>query len=154
MGRMRAIAGYFKDVVEKQKITISQNVHVRDESGNLMFEEDKATPIMQPMAVEIDADVKNTIWIPQQNIPFTPEEEAEADLEEAEWHAKKAQQKIDELYSAKKSAIDKLTLIQSEKLLMSENDEEAKRAKDWYRMQRAALEAVENIEELDKWDLK
>lgn len=82
MGRMRAIAGYFKDVVEKQKITISQNVHVRDDAGNLMFEEDKVTPIMKPMPVEMEADVKNIVWVDQQNIPFTPEEEAARDAEE------------------------------------------------------------------------
>lgn len=82
MGRHSMKAGYFKEIVEKQKVTISQNVHVRDESGNLMFEEDKATPIMQPMAVEIDADVKNLVWVPQQEIAFTPEEEEARDAEE------------------------------------------------------------------------
>lgn len=83
MGRHRAIAGYFKQVVNKQLVTIQQNIHLQDENGNFLFEDDGAKPLMEMRPVEVYIDVHDREWVDQVNIPFTPEEEEARDAEEA-----------------------------------------------------------------------
>lgn len=82
MGRIKTIAGHFKEVMEEQPIKVMQNVHVLDEKGNLLFEEGGVKPLMKSIEVDAMVMVKNKIWIDQIDVPFTPEEEEARDAEE------------------------------------------------------------------------
>lgn len=89
MARNHTIAGYFKEVVSRQPITIKVTVHQKDESGNLLFEADGTKPLLKVEEKQEFVDVRDRIWVDQVDVPFTPEEEEARDAEEAIWENEK-----------------------------------------------------------------
>jgi len=149
MPRFHTKAGYFGKVIEKQVVDIKQNEHAIDENGNFLFEEDGATPVMRTVDVKATIDVPMMVWVEQVNTPFTPEEEAARDIEEAAFLAEQAQAEIERFEAEKKAEIDKLTLRMSEELLMSDGDDQV--IKFNYREARRGIESAASMEELNKF---
>ena len=146
MARFKTIAGFFDMVTERQTVTVMQTEHVKDDSGQLMFEDDGIKPVMRDILVETFVDVPVRRWIDQVNIPFTPEEEAERDLEEAQYEIEKTRVAAEAFAAEKKTAIDKLTLVMSEQLLMTENEDKAIKAS--YRAAKERISQASTSDEL------
>lgn len=152
MPRFHTKAGYFGKVIEKQVVDIKQNEHARDEDGNFLFLEDGATPVMRTVDVKATIDVPMMVWVDQVNIPFTPEEEAEWDAQEAAAELERQENEKKHFEEEKKKAIDALTLKMSEELLLSDDD--GKTIKDNYRAKKQIIEAVPNLDELNRLEIK
>ena len=150
MARFKTVAGYFKEVVEKQPIKIEVNKMVTNEDGSPAFKEDGVTPILERVLTDAEVDVRNIVWVDEVRIPLTEEEEAQKDAEEAEHERVVAQKKIDDLAAAKKVAIDKITLEQSNQILMEDDEAIIRQIKLQYRADKAAIEAATDIEQLPK----
>lgn len=153
MGRFKTIAGYFKEVIEKQPVKIEVNRHAIKEDGSLSFREDGVTPVLERVQVDAEVDVKNVVWVEEEKIPFTEEEERARDEEEAEHERQMILKKAEDLVLAKKEKLDKLTISQSEKLLTEDDESVIRQIKQKYRLNKIDIESAQTIEQLESLEL-
>lgn len=72
----KIIAGHFANKVIPQVIKIEVHKPKHDEGG-LVFEEDRVTPVMEIVVEEREVNVEQRVWVPQEEIEMTIEEEEE-----------------------------------------------------------------------------
>lgn len=149
--RFKTIPGYFEEIIQQQTVKVMQNVHALDAAGFPLYELNSTKPLMKQVMVDSTVNVPIRIWVDDKQIPFTPEEEAIADIEEAQNEIKAQSINID-LSAKKKAAIDGLNLKMAGMLFMTDDDIRVIKAK--YRIYREKIEKANSQFELDSIEIK
>lgn len=145
----KVIAGYFDYIIEKQKVEVVANVPVMSD-GQIVFQEDKVTPMMTTEVIETEIDVRQRVWVPQREVDLTEEEIKQREIDDQE-HAKMVEFELQKAIFEKKGQLMEVLLkAQTEALIMAAgNPMETQIAKEDFIKIKSMINAASTMEELN-----
>ena len=145
----KVIAGYFDYRIEKQKVPIQARAPLMNE-GQIVFEADMVTPVMTMIEIEEEIEVRQRVWIPQQEVDLTEEEikQREIDHEEHMRFEEGLMQK--EIASRREKLMEALLRAQTESLIMAAgNPIETAKAKEDFVAIKEMINKADSLEALE-----
>ena len=141
----KVVAGHFKFEVIKQVVMIDV-IKPKMGNGGILFEEDEVTPIMEVVQEPTEIDVRQRVWVKQQEVDLNPEELAQRDKDQVKHNSNRAKEDHAKL-EERRDTLKAKAIAKANHDIMLASDDASVKAK--YRLDVEKIEAATTIDALE-----